>query len=232
MVTDGVSEFIREEGRTIATAVIVVLLLANLTVGVAGYWSIPSVTLTGIANLILAIVATVSLYIAWREFGRKTMPKYAINYVRSEDREESDRMGLQIVNTGASVIIPDVVWYSFVQKDEEGLLFSTSRQSFFEEVALEPGESATADIREDIVMFHIDFIYVRNWQGDSIKREEFRLQDYNRSELADIGGDTQVKVQRLFDRLLEADHVGGMYLKEEEFRETDFEELVETRLEA
>jgi len=225
MALEGIREFISKEGRTLAAIGIGLLLLVNFLVISSGNARIPPVTVSDVANLIIAIVATSSLYIAWRELIRKTHPNIAVDYDSSHSKG-NEGLGLSLTNSGASIVLPENAWYSYVSMENGDLHFSTHGHSVFHTESLTPGDTISANIEQQIVLLYLDRIYIRDWQGDSKAIENFEKSEIQRLYLVGTEGRTQVKVQKILRELESLDYDCSIRIPLDEIQEKDDQYLI------
>lgn len=230
MAPRGLADFIRREGRGLAGIGLAVLATAIILVAVSRGGTLPPLSYGAAANLIIAIVAVTSLYIAWREFVRKTEPNVTIEFGTTYPDVEGirNRMVLKATNSGANIITPINAWYGLVRKEASAYYLTNEDMCAFDEDALRPGDTAEATLDDDVVVMQLKNVNFRDWTGEGVSIDRFgRDRRQVRLDLVEPGGDAQVKIQKLFDVVMDIPHHTGLRISEEEIQSSSVEELVE-----
>jgi hypothetical protein len=228
MRNDGFQDFLGEEWRSLVGIGVVVLGVATVSVGVVRQ-SLPVPTYADVANLIIAYVAVTSLYLAWRELIRKTRPRVTLDfaYEYPDDDDVQERMTLKLTNSGTNVVTPANVWYGYVERSDDGYYFSNTEMSNFGEDGLEPGETAEVEIGDDIAMLRVKNLNILDWRGQGVSISEFPSgKTQNRSHVVEPGGRLQVRVQKLFDAVMESDVQLGIKYSEDKLRTSEVQDIL------
>lgn len=228
MRNDGFWDFLNEECRSLAGIGVVVFGVATVSVGVLRQ-TLPVPTYTDVANLILAYVAVTSLYLAWRELIRNTRPRVTLDfaYQYPDDDGVQERMTLKLTNSGTNVVTPANVWYGYVERSDDRYYFSNTEMSNFDEDGLEPGETAEVEIGDDIAMLRVKNLNILDWRSQGVSISEFPSgKTQNRSHVVESGGRLQVRVQKLFDAVMESDVQLGVKYSEEELRTSEIQDIL------
>lgn len=226
----GIVDFLRREGRALLSIALAVLGVAVMAVGISRGGTLPPLSYGDVGGLIVAFVAVSSLYIAWRELVRKTQPNVTIDF--STEYPDLDgiqeRMLLKLTNSGANVITPINAWYGLVRKDGASYYLTNEDMCVFDDDGLSPGETAEAQIGEDIVLAQLKNVNIRDWTGSGVSLDKFgRDRRQIRTHLVESHGDAEVRLQKLFDVLMERDIHQGIRVPYEELQSHSLDELIE-----
>lgn len=228
MRNSGFLDFLAEEGRSLFAIALFVIGIAILSVGVFRR-GLPAPSYADVANLILAYVAVTSLYLAWRELIRKTRPSVTLDfsYEYPEEDDVQERMTLKLTNSGTNVVTPTNVWYGYVKRIGDEYAFNNTDMSIFQEDGLESGGTAEIEIGDDVAMLQVTNLNILDWRGEGVSISQFPVgATQNRSHVVASGGDLQVKVQKLFDAVMESDTQLGIRYSEEDLRTTDIDDIL------
>lgn len=222
-------DFIRSEGVGVGIIGVAVFGLALLIVGVSQWLNGPPITYTAVANLIVATVASASLYIAWRELVRKTQPNITVGYDFEplEDDSTREQMQMEVVNSGENVLTPTTVEYGLVKKDGEQFYFTNWELGEFDDSGLQPGEVAQLDIGTDVVLFQLIRVHLLDWKGDGTTISDVSNDRVNRMWMYSEGRGNDIKIQKLFDAVLNVQHQLGSSIPIEDLQSSSVEELIE-----
>lgn len=228
MRNTGFLDFLLEEARSLAGIAIVVLGIAFLSVWVFRE-SLPVPTYADVANLIVAYVALTSLYLAWRELIRKTRPSVTLDftYEYPDENDVQERMTLKLTNSGTNVVTPTNVWYGYAKRFGDEYSFNNTEMSIFQEDGLEPGETAEIQIGDNVAMLRVTNLNILDWRGEGVSIGQFPIGDtQNRSHVVDAEGDLQIKVQRMFDAVMESDTQLAIRYSENDLRNSSVEDIL------
>ncbi len=223
MRNSGFLDFLAEEVRSLIAIAIFVVGIAAISVSIFRR-ELPAPTYADVANLILAYVAVTSLYLAWRELIRKTRPSVTLDFAYEFPEE---RMILKLTNSGTNVVTPTNVWYGRVKRMGDKYSFTNTDMSIFQEDGLEPGETAEIVIGDDVAMLRVTNLNILDWRGEGVSISQFPVgETQNRSHVVASGGRLQVKVQKLFDAVMESETQLGIKYSEEDLRSTDIKDVL------
>lgn len=222
-------DFVRSEGLGLGVVGLTIAGVAVVIVGVTRGWVFPPVSYADVGSLIVATVAVTSLYIAWRELVRKTEANVTVDYEFEYPDEDGveERLVLKVINSGANVVTPVNAWYGMVRRMGDDYHFTNTRQSVFSEDVLQPGDTARVEIGDDVVLMELTRVNIRDWKGNGVSLEEFEIESVNRVHLADLESDIQVKIQKVFDTVMDISHQFGVRISSEELQTSDVTDLYE-----
>lgn len=225
MVSHGLEEMMRQEGRGIGIIAIALFAISLAIVGMTK-GSIPGFSYGDVANLVVAIVAVSSLYIAWRELIRKTQPNVIIDFGTEYSEEDGERMVLKLTNSGANIINPLNTWYAVARLDGDGYFFSNNEMGVFEDDVLMPGETSEVVIGDEVVVMLPKSINIKDWTGSGVTLEDF---DHDMKQIrlgpVDAEGDVQVKIQKIFNIVMDLPYRCGITIPSDEILSSSVNEI-------
>lgn len=225
----GILDFLKQEGRVLVGVAVGLIVATIIVVGLSHGGSLPTVTYGDVANLTVAIVAVTSLYIAWRELLRKTEPNVTVHFdTENPDRDDIwNRMVMKLTNSGANVITPVNIVYGLARRDGEDYYLTNLAMSAFDEDGLRPGETAEVTISENVVVLQLKNVNFMDWTGEGVSLERFGPhQNQVRLDPVEPGGDAQVKIQKLFNVVMDVPHQCGLRVSAEELKSSSLDELI------
>lgn len=221
-------DFVRREGRGLGVIGLFVFGLAVLLVSGSRWLNLPSLSYTAVANLIVAAVATTSLYIAWRELIRKTQPNITIDY-DSQFRDDGtvELLSMDVINSGENVLTPTSAWYGMVKQVDDGLYFTNREIDFFDEGSLQTGDAVTIEIDDDVILFRLRQVNITDWRGNSDSIEDIERDRVNPILHSGIESDLHVPIQKLFDAVMNLKRGCGITISTDELHSLEVHELRE-----
>lgn len=231
MADNRLLDFLRTEGVGLGLIGILVFVFVISVVILSQALGIPSFSYSDVANLIVAFVAVSSLYIAWRELVRKTEHNITVHfdYEFPEEDDVRERMFLKLTNSGANIITPVNVWYKEVRRVDDSYLF-TRDALYFDEDGLSPGDTATIEIGDEVILMAVDTVNVRDWKGSVQTIEEIKPPIQRQVHLVGSGGRSEVKLQKIFEKFLEYQHLGSLRISNEELHSSTADEIIEEHM--
>jgi hypothetical protein len=228
MADNRLLDFLRTEGIGLGLIGILVFVFGIGVVVLSQALGIPSFSYSDVANLIVAIVAVSSLYIAWRELVRKTEHNITVHfdYEFPKGDDVRERMFLKLTNSGTNIITPVNIWYSEVRREDDSYLFIRDMLNFDED-GLSPGDTATIEIGDDVILMAVETVNIRDWKGSVQTIEEIKPPMQRQIHLVDSGGKSEVKLQKIFEKFLEYQRLNGLFISAEELRSSTTDEIFE-----
>lgn len=135
---------------------------------------------------------------------------------------------MKLTNSGANVITPVNTWYGLARREGDDYYLTNQEMSAFADDGLKPGETAAVDIGEDVVVLQLRNVNFMDWTGEGVSLDGFGPQRKQvRLDAVDPGGDAQVKIQKLFDVVMDVTYGCGLRVSNEELKSSTLEELIE-----
>ena len=225
----GICDFLKREWKVTVAITLIIGTFSVIIVGGSRGWDFPPPSYSDIADFAVAIVATTSLYIAWRELVRKTEPNVTIDFEIEESkiRGVQEKLTLKLINPGANIITPVNVWFRCAQKTDSGYRFSNREHRAFPEDGLNPGNHAEVELGKDLIAIDLDNINIRDWKGKANSLTKFKIDAPVRTSVVESNSDVDVKMQKLFDKLANIDHGYTIEIPKKEFQEEDIDKIIE-----
>lgn len=223
------SQFINQVGIIF----LVVLLLLSI-LGAFISWFIGNniiFSYSSFPSYVLASVAVSSLYVAWREFWRKTNPKVTMHLSR-DYAENSPAVKVKLSNTGPIPVRPINIWYAVAKKDGDEIGFYSQEMSSFQDEILDVGEETEElYLEKDAVVLQVKSLNIQYGQesGQSIDYLDSGRGRVHNLKL--VENDSQVPVQKILDKIIEWDKGYGGKIKDSRLDSKTIEEFVEENLE-
>lgn len=221
-------EFLRREGPVLVSIGALVFVLAIGINEISRILGLTLFTYSDVADLILAIVAVTSLYIAWRELVRKVDPNVLVRfeYQYPDNNEVREHMCLKLTNSGESVVTPFNSWYYIAERIKGGYTFSKDTVDF-EDDALQSGETSQEVLGKDIVLLKLETINISDWRGDVVTIEEFPQDKQVRNHLMKGNSRNDVKLQKLFNDFVAHPYISSLKVDDEEIMNKKYETLTD-----
>lgn len=189
----------------------------------------------GIGSIMIASTGVLSLFLAWKEFiyKNKVYLEYDWDFTKKDDQETAE---LTFTNTSDRIVRLNYLtasiatWRKYDSDKEDAIYFNNKKTFYFDDKTIEPGDSATVNVGDNLVLFDIIDLPVRNWKGEKVELENdltvlertLKRTDRTPEELLRSGP----KLYEIYEEVQNIDHSLGTQCSISEIKQKSVEELM------